>query len=227
VMDADLELSINCAKCTAVVCMSGRADKAPPNCPTILKQDVLDRATSTCLDSDLVDFAREASRQEAAGYARLPHAPAVPSPIKSRVEEIMEFSRRMGYERLGVAFCVGVKDEAETLVSILENRGFQVVSVCCKCGMVAKETLGIRQEEQIHPEHEFEAMCHPIAQAQILNDARTDFNILLCLCVGHDSLFLRHSSAMCTVLAAKDRLLGHNPLAALYLSRSYYRRLRV
>ncbi|HEM61936.1 MAG TPA: DUF1847 domain-containing protein, partial [Chloroflexi bacterium] len=69
--------------------------------------------------------------------------------------------------------------------------------------------------------------CHPIAQAQILNDAETDFNILLCLCVGHDSLFLKHSDALCTVLAAKDRLLGHNPLAALYLSHSYYRRVRI
>lgn len=225
-MDGDPELLVNCAECTAVVCMSGRADKAPPNCPTILKQDVLDTATSRCLDSDLVDFAREASRQEAAGYARLPHAPGVPSPIKSRVEEIMEFSQRMGFRRLGVAFCVGVKDEAGMLVSVLKNRGFETVSVCCKCGMVSKGELGIGQDEQIHPEHEFEAMCHPIAQAQILNDARTDFNILLCLCVGHDSLFLRHSAALCTVLAAKDRLLGHNPLAALYLSKSYYRRLR-
>jgi uncharacterized metal-binding protein len=192
----------------------------------VLRPEVIEKATEVCLSAEFVTFAREASRQEAAGYARLPHAPKVPSPVKSRVEEIMEFSNRMGYHRLGVAFCVGVKDEAETLVSILENRGFEVVSVCCKCGMVAKEELGIKQGEQIYPEREFEAMCHPIAQAGILNDARTDFNILLCLCVGHDSLFLKHSEALCTVLAAKDRLLGHNPLAALYLSKSYYRRLR-
>jgi uncharacterized metal-binding protein len=187
---------------------------------------VIEKATQVCLSAEFVTFAREASRQEAAGYARLPHAPSVPSPIKSRVEEVMAFSERMSYHRLGVAFCVGVKDEAETLVGILEHRGFEVVSVCCKCGMVAKEELGIKQEEQIRPDSKFEAMCHPIAQARILNDARTDFNILLCLCVGHDSLFLKHSSALCTVLAAKDRLLGHNPLAALYLSKSYYRRLR-
>ena len=222
----DAEVLVNCAKCDTVVCRAGRGDKAPPNCPTVLRPDVIEKATESCLSPEFLTFAREASRQEAAGYARLPHAPGVPSPVKSRVEEIMEFSHRMGYRRLGVAFCVGVKDEAQTLVSILENRDFQVVSVCCKCGMVAKETLGIRQEEQIRPENKFEAMCHPIAQAQILNDAQTDFNVLLCLCVGHDSLFLKHSNALCTVLAAKDRLLGHNPLAALYLSKSYYRRLR-
>jgi uncharacterized metal-binding protein len=222
----DSELVVNCAKCSSVVCRAGRTDKAPAHCPTVLRPQVIERATEVCLSPELVTFAREASRQEAAGYARLPHAPRVPSPIKSRLEEIMEFSHRMGYERLGVAFCVGVKDEAEMLVSILERRGFEVVSVCCKCGMVPKAELGIKQGEQIHPENDSETMCHPIAQAGILNDAQTDFNILVCLCVGHDSLFLKHSNALCTVLAAKDRLLAHNPLAALYLSKSYYRRLR-
>jgi uncharacterized metal-binding protein len=220
------ETMVNCAECTAVVCRSGRTDKAPANCPTTLKPDVVTKATETCLGSDVVDFAREASRQEAVGYARLAHAPGAPSAVKSRLEETMEFAERMRFRRLGVAFCVGVKDEAETLVSILKNRGFEVVSVCCKCGMVSKEELGLERQDQISPESAFEPMCHPIAQAQILNDSGTDFNVLLCLCVGHDSLFLKHSDAMCTVLAAKDRLLGHNPLAALYLSKSYYRRVR-
>ena len=40
--------------------------------------------------------------------------------------------------------------------------------------------------------------------------------------MGHDSLFLSHSKKMCTVLAVKDRLLGHNPLAAVYTNHSYY-----
>ncbi|HEM61232.1 MAG TPA: DUF1847 domain-containing protein, partial [Chloroflexi bacterium] len=159
-MAKGLDVLANCAKCKTVVCGSGRADKAPANCPTRLRPEVIAQATETCLSPEFLGFAREASRQEAAGYARLAHAPTVPSPIKSRVEEIMEFSQRMGYQRLGLAFCVGVKDEAETLVSVLENRGFQVVSVCCKCGMVAKENLGLTQEEHIRPESTFEAMCH-------------------------------------------------------------------
>jgi uncharacterized metal-binding protein len=45
------------------------------------------------------------------------------------------------------------------------------------------------------------------------------------LCVGHDSLFFMHSKAPATVLVAKDRVLGHNPVAALYTTHSYYRRL--
>ena len=44
----------------------------------------------------------------------------------------------------------------------------------------------------------------------------TDFNLMLGLCVGHDSMFLKYSEALVSVIAVKDRLLGHNPLAALY-----------
>lgn len=69
-------------------------------------------------------------------------------------------------------------------------------------------------------------MCNPIGQAEILNEAETDFNIMLCLCVGHDALFLQHVKKPTTVLAAKDRVTGHNSLVALYTSNSYYQRLK-
>lgn len=65
-------------------------------------------------------------------------------------------------------------------------------------------------------------MCNPIGQAIFLNKAETELNLILCLCVGHDTLFMKYSEAPVTVFAAKDRVLGHNPMAALYLSDSYY-----
>ncbi|MGD8387762.1 MAG: DUF1847 domain-containing protein [Desulfobacteraceae bacterium] len=71
-----------------------------------------------------------------------------------------------------------------------------------------------------------EAMCNPVLQARVLNEEATDLNVLLGLCVGHDSLFFRYAEAPTTVLAAKDRVTGHNPLAAVYLSESYYTRVR-
>jgi uncharacterized metal-binding protein len=37
---------------------------------------------------------------------------------------------------------------------------------------------------------------------------------------------MRYSDALCTVLVTKDRVTGHNPLAALNLHNSYYRRLK-
>jgi uncharacterized metal-binding protein len=51
-------------------------------------------------------------------------------------------------------------------------------------------------------------------------------NILLGLCVGDDTLFIKHSKAPVTVLAVKDRVLAHNPLGALYTARNMYPRLK-
>lgn len=43
------------------------------------------------------------------------------------------------------------------------------------------------------------------------------------LCVGHDSLFIKFSEAPVTVLIAKDRVLAHNPVGALYCARATMR----
>ena len=68
-------------------------------------------------------------------------------------------------------------------------------------------------------------MCNNIAQAKILNRVKTDLNVLMGLCLGHDALFLKHSKAPVTVLAVKDRVLAHNPLGAIYADHYYERKL--
>ncbi len=59
-------------------------------------------------------------------------------------------------------------------------------------------------------------MCNPAGQAEILAAAGTEFNIICGLCVGHDAIFSLKSAAPVTTLIAKDRVLGHNPAAAVY-----------
>jgi len=145
-------------------------------------------------------------------------------PTKTRIVEICEFAQKMGYRRLGLAFCLGLTAEAKKVELILKNRGFDVVSVLCKAGRTSKELIGITDEEKVVQGSD-EAMCNPIYQAQLLNHEEVDFNILLGLCVGHDSLFFKYANAPTTVLAVKDRVTGHNPLAAVYLAESYYRKI--
>jgi uncharacterized metal-binding protein len=139
--------------------------------------------------------------------------------------EICEFAEKMDYQRLGLAFCIGLAKEAGIVEQILVDRGFKVVSVLCKAGRTPKEMIGIEDKDKIFRGTD-EAMCNPIFQAKLLNHSKTDFNIVLGLCVGHDSLFFQNSQAPATVLAVKDRVTGHNPLAAIYLSDSYYRKIR-
>jgi uncharacterized metal-binding protein len=59
----------------------------------------------------------------------------------------------------------------------------------------------------------------------MLNRHGSEFNIVLGLCLGHDSLFFKYANGLSTVLVAKDRVLGHNPIAALQLVDTYYSRV--
>jgi uncharacterized metal-binding protein len=201
-----------------------KGGKGPKFCPTKNHRKTIARAVREYEKSQVREFARMASIQEAECYINRQVQPYVLHPVKPRVQEICEFAKKMGYRRLGIAFCAGLPSEAQALTRILEAQGFEVVSVVCKVGCTPKESIGIRQEEKIRI-GQFEAMCSPIAQASILNEEKTDFNILVGLCVGHDSLFIKYSDAFTTVLVAKDRVFGHNPVAALYTLGSYYARM--
>ena len=68
-------------------------------------------------------------------------------------------------------------------------------------------------------------MCNPILQAKILNEEKTDLNVMMGLCVGHDALFIKYSDAPVTVLFTKDRVTGHNAVVPLYLTESYYKKV--
>jgi len=217
-----------CARCSAKlsvrICQKENG-KAPTVCPTINHTRALENALKELKKPDVMEFARQASIQEAEGYADRNRGYEYVKPSKPRIVETMEFAHKMKYKRLGFVFCIGLRKEAKVVESLLSSNGFEVVSTVCKLGREPKETIGVRDDQKIYI-GKFEGMCNPIAQAYVLNEEQTEFNIVIGLCVGHDSLFLKYSKAPCTVLAVKDRLLGHNPLAAIYNIDSYYRALK-
>jgi len=217
-----MDAKIECAKCTKVVCDSRQFDQGPANCPTKTRRDFIKQLVAEYDKPEVREFARQASIQEFECYMNLPEGVTTRYP---RVEETAQFAKKMGYRKLGIAFCDGLRNEAKILTEILENRGFDVVSVCCKAGAIPKERIGITEEQKIAGPGTWESMCSPITQAEILNSEETEFNIVVGLCVGHDSLFFKYAKAPTTVLIAKDRVFGHNPAAGLYLSGSYYRKL--
>lgn len=215
-----------CAVCAVQnrICVSESDGKGPEFCPTKNYKSVIENALKEYEKPEIREFARMASIQEGECYINRETKPYTMHPAKPRVQEICEFADKMRYKRLGIAFCGGLHAEARTLSDILKAQGFNAVSVMCKCGGIPKETVGVSEEQKIRL-GEFEPMCNPVIQASILNEEKTDFNILVGLCVGHDSLFFKYSKAFTTVLIAKDRVLGNNPAAALYTSGSYYARL--
>lgn len=195
-----------CAHCVGKFCRTGDLTNAPKNCPSICTthEEVLDRykedRTRACISAAV----------EGRGYG-----------VLNRIEEIMEYAIGCGYHHLGVAFCVGLSAEARIFVDILRKNGFEVDSICCKNGGVSKSELGLDQCDFTDSNREFEAMCNPAGQAAALDMAGCELSIICGLCVGHDTLFIKNSKTPVTVLAVKDRVMGHNPLAAIYTADSY------
>lgn len=158
-------------------------------------------------------MARAAAEVEGTYYGKL-----------TRVEEIVAFANRIDARRIGIATCIGLIEETRVFAKILKLRGLEPYSVLCKVGSVDKTEIGIPEELKVK-KGSHEAICNPILQARLLNARKTDLNVIIGLCVGHDSLFIKHSKAPVTTLIVKDRVLGHNPAAALYTCNFYYQRL--
>ena len=142
----------------------------------------------------------------------------------TRVEEIAEFAKKIGAKKIGIATCVGLLKESQIFAKYLKHKGLEPYAVACKVGGTDKTEIGIPEELKLQPGCH-ESLCNPILQARLLNKEKTDLNVIVGLCVGHDSLFIKYSDAPITTLITKDRVLGHNPAAALYTSGFYYKKL--
>ncbi|MBI4291415.1 MAG: DUF1847 domain-containing protein [Betaproteobacteria bacterium] len=206
----------SCSYCpdTIRACRQGEGEQRGPGfCPSKVDPEGIAKAWESSADPFAMRVAKTAALVEAEGYCKW-----------TRVEEVCRFATKMGFRKVGIAMCISFVDLGRVFSAILESHGFEVASVACKHGGVPKERIGLKDEEKINPGN-FEPMCNPISQAELLNRAGCELNVILGLCVGHDSLFMRHSEGLVTTLIAKDRVLAHNPVGALQLADTYYSRV--
>lgn len=213
------EKIFTCADCKVRVC--GNAEYSqdtnyPAFCPTPglqegqVQGEVLAEAMALYDEGRNREIMIAAAEVESEGYCVWP-----------RVEEIMRFAEKIGARKIGIATCVGLLNEASLFADILRARGFEPVGIGCKAGSQLKTSVGISEAcTEIGP-----VMCNPILQAKKLEAEGTDLNVVVGLCVGHDSLFYKYSAAPATTLITKDRVTGHNPAGPLYTSKSYYKKL--
>ena len=198
---------MSCADCANALCNSDRTDYTE-FCETgKMDPEFLQNVTAKYEEDDNLKIMRTAAAVEFGGYCQL-----------TRVQEICQFAEKMGYKKIGIATCVGLLKETRMLAKILRSHGFEVYGIGCKVGKVSKQDLGIPQECNAIGK----SICNPIMQAALLEKHGTEYNIVMGLCVGHDSLFYKYSAAPVSTLVCKDRVLGHNPAAALYMSESFY-----
>ncbi len=205
-----------CAYCpdTVRACREGEGEERGPGfCPSKVDPEGIAEARGYQEDPFTLRVAKVAAIVESEGYCKW-----------SRVEEICEFAKRMGFRKVGIATCISFVDLSRVFSAILESHGLEVASVACKNGGIPKEEIGLKDGEKIRP-GTYEPICNPIAQAELLNRSGCELNVLVGLCVGHDSLFIRHSKGLVTTLVTKDRVLAHNPVGALQLADTYYSRV--
>jgi uncharacterized metal-binding protein len=208
------DIKKSCTNCGTYNCGS-RSSNFPPYCLTEnIDGQILEEALELYKNDELVSKIAHASAEvEGQYYGQL-----------TRVEEIIVFAKKIGAKKIGIATCVGLIEESKIFAKILKAKGLDFYSVACKVGGVDKNEIGISDENKIK-KGGYEALCNPVTQAKILNSEKTDLNVVVGLCVGHDSLFIKYSDAPVTTLITKDRVLAHNPAGALYASCSYYKRL--
>lgn len=199
-----------CDVCGTRECKRGNDGRYHKNCP-MNDGAFFEHIQEEYASDEVRKFYAACAAVEAEGYCKWP-----------RLREIIELCGKMGYKKVGISFCMGLHSEAETAARIMRRKGLDVVSVMCKTGGIDKEAVGIPGQDKLCP-GAFEAMCNPIAQAKLLNREKTDMNVVIGLCVGHDSLFYKHADAYVTTLVTKDRVLAHNPAGALYCADTYFK----
>ncbi|NVM01897.1 MAG: DUF1847 domain-containing protein [Candidatus Helarchaeota archaeon] len=200
-------MKIQCAYCKRLACLLD-AKRRPENCPREINDNILEEAKKIYeSEPQIREMTKNAAIVEASGYREWP-----------RLKDTIEFAKLMKFQKIGLACCVGLLKETEEVAKILENYGFDIYSIMCKTGSVPKDLHEVPKEFQMTSQTGYMigyVACNPVAQALLLNEYGTDFNIIIGLCVGHDAVFTKYSKAPVTTLIAKDRANSHNPVGVL------------
>ena len=158
--------SPNCAACpfqAAERVCKREGGKHPDNCPTVTGKILSSLVLQEYASEEVLNFAQQASLQEKEGYCNRELGYEKLRPIKPRIEEIFDFIGRMKYNKIGMAFCIGLRKEAAMVAKLFDARGLEMVSAVCKVGRVGKELIGIADVDQIAMEGS-ETMCNPTSR---------------------------------------------------------------
>ena len=132
-MDENVQKAPRCADCKIEKRICQHEDgTGPVYCPTINFSDAVKASLSDYETPGIKAFAVNATIQEGECYVNKhkdnPHARFA---IKPRVQETIEFAHKMGYKKLGLAFCLGLQHEARIFSKIIKEQGFELASVVC------------------------------------------------------------------------------------------------
>ncbi|MBI2393050.1 MAG: DUF1847 domain-containing protein, partial [Deltaproteobacteria bacterium] len=172
-----------CLYCATAASFRGETARMPKTCPT---------RTHLALAHDPAPY-REPER-----HATMVAADGTPFTgervLRNRVEELVAYAHARGLAKIGVAFCVSLIKEAQHLGKLLKRAGLDAELVCCRVGAIDYSEIDLAKA---HPD-EFAAICNPVAQAKLLNEAKVDLVAQVGLCIGHDLILQEECDAPVT-----------------------------
>ena len=138
---SEIKCTHSCSDCSRLGCRSASEDQYPPFCLTTnVDRDLLDETLEIYRNDELQGrIARTSACIEGEFYGRL-----------TRVEETIEFIRRMGFKKIGIASCVGLMRETSIFARILKASGIDYFTVGCKVGAVDKTEIGVPNEKKLN-----------------------------------------------------------------------------
>jgi len=197
---SDLPKKYGCSHCRTAASFKGEFERMPRTCPTLTHQE-LTTDVSSYLEQPLQELMQVAD-QTPFTEDRV---------LRNRVQELIYYAKGLGFQRIGIAFCVSLMTEGQNLAKILEQEGLTATPVCCRVGAVDYSVIGL---PKAHPD-KFAAICNPVAQGELLNLAQVDLVVQVGLCLGHDIILQQTCQAPVTTLVVKDRVLDHHSVEAL------------
>jgi uncharacterized metal-binding protein len=182
---------MNCTTCDDKVC---RKQQTSCNRESFDKTEVIDEYQDVS-NSEIVKAAAELVDSGRAGTL-------------SRIQEIIEFAKLMNYQKLGLAYCYGMEQQAKAIESLLTDEWFDVSAVSFSIG-------GLKQSEVNAASCIHKVSCNPIGQAEQLNSEEVDLTLVVGICMGHDIILNRNLKMDFTTLVVKDRKHNHAPLLGI------------
>ena len=157
---SELKCTHSCSDCSRLGCRSASEEQYPPFCLTTNVDKALLEETLEIYRNDPEQglIARTSACIEGEFYGRL-----------TRVEETIEFIKRMGYKKIGIASCVGLMRETSIFARILKAKGIEYFTVGCKVGAQDKTEIGVPNEKKaqrrlrtrvhVQPDHAGQDAC--------------------------------------------------------------------
>ena len=154
--------SAGCDHCSFEEAISAESSAFPAFCKTRdLNPAILEEAMALYTENEENNRVTRMSAQvEYENYCKM-----------TRVEEIAEFAKKMGFKKLGIATCVGLITEARAAAAIFRSHGFEVTGFGCKVG-AQRKTSG-RVPGKRRSQRSFHSHC---------NRRKEGFSLLLWFC---------------------------------------------